>query len=137
MGAAARILIVEDSVSWQKRLHRHLQSVGLAADIAQNLAETRLKLEGGHYELVTVDINLEAGDRSNRDGLEVLKILNLRHIKAIVVRASGEDSQETSRQVIEETYKPFAYFHKYQYSYEKFCDAARQALASPINNSND
>ncbi len=123
------VLIVEDSIEWQKRLRRHLERQGLAVDVAKNLAEVRDKLKENTYWLATVDIELGESDQ-NQDGLKVLEMLNQRDILAIVVEASTEKSGQASREVIEETYRPFAYFYKHEtYNLNDFRAAVQMALA--------
>ncbi len=123
------VLIVEDSIEWQKRLRRHLERQGLAVDVAKNLAEVRDKLKENTYWLATVDIELGESDQ-NQDGLKVLEMLNQRDILAIVVEASTEKSGQASKSVIEETYRPFAYFYKHEtYNLNDFRAAVQMALA--------
>lgn len=130
MKQGRRVLIVEDDLAWQKRLQRHLERQGLTVDIAADLASSRHLLATRTYALVTVDINLVGSDPHNQDGLEVLALLNQRGITAIVIRSSGEDSQQASRQALEEKYKPFAYFLKYRYNANDFRAAVQRALSN-------
>lgn len=130
MKQGTRALIVEDDRAWQKRLQRHLESQGLTVDIAADLAEIRYLLETRTYILVTVDINLAENDPHNQDGVEVLKLLHQKGITAIIIRSSGENTPQASKQALETKYNPLAYFLKYRYNAHEFRATVQSVLAA-------
>ena len=75
MPTQARALIVEDSEAWQQILTELLEDAGLIVDVASDYEQAVASLRAQSHRLAVIDLSLAGRDHRNREGLQVLSIL--------------------------------------------------------------
>ena len=70
--SAYRVLVVEDSQSWQQILVELLTEIGFKVDLAESFDVAIDILHRAPHRLAVVDLALGNGDVNNQDGLRVL-----------------------------------------------------------------
>jgi len=101
------VLIVEDSIFFQKILKKEVEDLNLKAFTAVNIKEAKKLLEDNHFDFITVDVNLPDGN-----GLDFCKELKLdnRFYKSQVIIISSEDDDFLRKASFDSG--AFSYFHK-------------------------
>lgn len=102
-----KVLIVEDSIFFQKILKKELEDLNLKTFTAVNIKEAKNLMEDNHFDFITVDVNLPDGN-----GLDFCKELKLnnRFYKSQVIIISSEDSDFLKKASFDSG--AFSYFHK-------------------------
>jgi DNA-binding response OmpR family regulator len=121
-----RVLIVEDSKQWQGILSETLEDEGYDVTVMANYPYSRRALRSSSFDLVVVDLELDAGAPT----LEGKRLLNLisRHYKdtpSIVVSGKGD------MQMVRDAFKRYSvvdYITKEQFDITNFLAAVQSAL---------
>lgn len=71
-----RVLIIEDSSSWQAIYRDFLDALGYAVWVAASKTEALLKLEQFTFDALVIDIALNKQNENNKDGLDILRWLS-------------------------------------------------------------
>src|SRR5204863_8592058 len=91
------ILIVDDEPKWCEHLMEILNREGYVTEAVTTAKEALDSLHRGIYHLLILDIRLEDNDRSNNDGMALLKSLKNRGLdeatKIIMLSAHGTKEQ--------------------------------------------
>jgi len=127
-GNPRQILVVDDELSWQKRLTRILREIDCTVVAVGNYEQAENLLDNFKFDLVTVDLNLDQSTRY-ADGLEL--VLRIRetfgpHIPVIVVTGTG--NLEEQRRAFKE-YGVFDFIQKAKLDLEQFKDIVKDAIA--------
>jgi len=92
-----RILIVDDEESWRYILAEDLSLHGFEVVTAANRKEAAEQLASTVFDLLVVDLRLEASDATDVGGMEILRQIKVQRpqsaIRCIVCTAFGTHSQ--------------------------------------------
>ena len=122
--ALKKVLIVEDEAPTAENLKALFELEGYAADTASDLKTAVEKVERHYYPLVVLDLLLPDGN-----GMELLKHLNLKRTKVIVLTAHG-----TIETAVEAVKRGAFDFLQKPVSFKKLrqlCERAIQELSKP------
>jgi CheY-like chemotaxis protein len=93
MSPHGRILIVDDTPEWRRRLTRILERAGFTVDAAGSTREALERLGSTQYQLAVLDIRMADSDPENVSGMELLHELrrrgSLSPLKIIMLSAYG------------------------------------------------
>src|SRR5712664_4130280 len=95
-----RILVVDDTFSWRKRLTEILQEYDYDVASASTTQEALQLLQESLFHILILDISMEEGDAANKDGLYLLHELQKLGLNEVVnvIMLSGRDTKENVRE---------------------------------------
>lgn len=103
-----KILIVEDELIIAENLRFILNEYGYSSvDVSGNVDETKQLFAKNNYDLVLMDINL--GDTSEMDGIDLIKCLNQKHTFIYIYITANADSKTIEKA---KTTEPSSYIVK-------------------------
>ena len=103
-----KILIVEDELIIAENLRFILNEYGYSSvDVSSNVDETKQLFTKNNYDLVLMDINL--GDTSEMDGIDLIKCLNKKHTFIYIYITANADSKTIEKA---KTTEPSSYIVK-------------------------
>jgi CheY-like chemotaxis protein len=107
-----RVLIVEDDLDASRHFARALREQGYVADVANDLKTALNLIDSKTYHAALVDIMLAGElDRTNRDGLEVLRRIGELNEGTRPIVLSGQNEPQLSADTLQE-YKAVQYLDK-------------------------
>ncbi len=87
-----RVLVVEDEVPIRRFLHTTLASRGYVVDLAETLAEARMRCTGRPPDLILLDLGLPDGD-----GIELVReVRGWSHLPIVVLSARGQEADKVN-----------------------------------------
>ncbi len=92
-----RILVVDDDPETCRFMRELLSEEGREIEMAESVEQALARLEGGRFELVLSDINLDAGG----SGLDLLRVFKSRDPEVEVVLISAFGTLETALEAVE------------------------------------
>jgi len=122
------VLVIEDDLSWQKRLKRHIRDLGCTVITANDYDEAKLELSNPKLTLVTVDLNLESEDYA--DGLDLLETIRDKFGPQFpIVVVSGTENHKQIIQVFRK-YHVGDFIQKAEFSREEFIASLFKAVTN-------
>ncbi len=121
------ILVVEDEPNWQRRLKRLLEEINCTVTIAGNYEEAETQLAQNHFDLITIDLNLDKSIQY-ADGLELLMQIRKTfgpQFPTIVISGTGD--MEDQRRAFRD-YKVFDFIEKAKLDLEEFRITVTEAI---------
>jgi len=101
MAPKCSILVVEDDLSWQMNYEEILEEKGYLVEVAASKEEAVRKVRGRIFDLAIVDLRLVDEDPKNRDGIEVIKLMQDLKAPTRVIVKSGYLTEEIRSQLDE------------------------------------
>jgi|SRR3972149_8723583 len=93
------ILVVEDDFSWQLNYKEILESEGYLVEVAASKDEAGRKLNKRTFEIAIIDLRLVDNDPTNRDGIEVVKLVRDLKAPTLIIVSSVHLTEEIRDQI--------------------------------------
>ncbi len=124
-----RVLVVEDELTWQKRLTRILREINCTATIAGSYDEAEIYLANAEFDLVTIDLNLDTSTQY-ADGLElILQIRRTLGPRFPLIIITGTGNMEEQRRAFKD-HNVFDFIQKARLDFEEFQTTVLEAIES-------
>src|SRR5260221_10185061 len=78
MNTEARVLVIDDELKWRQNFARLIPSHVAQQDSAATAEEAIERVRKFHYDLVLLDLSMDAADSSNRDNRPIQEYLSTR-----------------------------------------------------------
>ncbi|HEX3247829.1 MAG TPA: response regulator [Pyrinomonadaceae bacterium] len=130
---SARILLVEDNPRWRRTVGGVLQRAGFNLTSANSIAAARESLRKGFFHLIVLDIQMDASDASNEDGMHLLKELSELNLldSTRVVMLSGWGTLKRMRDAFSR-YQVADFFTKNDFKGSEFVARVQQIFAESV-----
>jgi DNA-binding response OmpR family regulator len=121
-----RVLIVEDSKQWQGILSETLEDEGYDVTVMANYPYSRRALQNARFDLVVVDLELNAG-APTLEGKRLLNLISRHYADTPSIVVSGKGDMQTMRDAFKR-YNVVDFITKEHFDIAVFNDAVQSAL---------
>ena len=130
---SARILLVEDNPRWRRTVGNVLQRAGFKVTNAHSIQAARDSLRNGFFHLIVLDIQMDASDDSNEEGMHLLHELSERNVldSTQVVMLSAWGTLKRMRDAFSR-YQVADFFTKNDFKGSEFVARVQQIFAEVV-----
>ncbi len=122
--SAPKILVVEDTKSWQETYVEWFSGEDYAVTVAATLEDALKACQESRFDLAVVDINLSKG-AGNRDGLKLVDTLRSDFPKTHIIIVSGSIDSDLAEQLRAQN---LVFVPRNELQYLSFLETIRQKL---------